>query len=182
MKIRKNLKIAAGAVAFLWLAFFFNHVTAIDLRLYGLRPRHADGLPGIFLTPFLHVDLAHLIANTGALFVLLAIALSLSLRLAVKALLIIIVAGGGLVWLLGAGNSIHIGASGVIFGLIGFLMFLGAFRREWKALAVSAAVLVLYGGALQSLLTYMPGTSWSGHLFGFISGGLAAWWTKKENC
>jgi len=181
MKIRKNLKIACAAVAVLWLVFFINHVTAVDLRFYGLRPRHVKGLLGILLAPFLHVDLSHLIANTGAFFALLLVSLSFSRRLAIKAILIIIVMGGGLVWLLGDSNSVHVGASGVIFGLIGFLMLLGAFRREWTALVISAAVLLLYGGALQSLLIYMPGTSWSGHIFGFISGALAAWWTSKES-
>ena len=194
MKMQKNLKIAAAAVAVLWLVFFINHVTAIDLRLYGLRPRHLEGLLGILLAPFLHVDVAHLIANSGAFFVLLTVSLWFSRRLAIKALLIIIVMGsgvifgligflmflGGLVWLLGGSNTVHVGASGVIFGLIGFLMFLGAFRREWTALVISAAVLLLYGGALQTLLIYMPGTSWPGHIFGFISGALAAWWTRKE--
>ncbi|UCD82370.1 MAG: rhomboid family intramembrane serine protease [Desulfobacterales bacterium] len=180
MKIGQNIRVALGAMVILWLVFFINLVTAVDLRLYGLRPRNIDGLPGILFAPFLHGDLAHLIANTGAFFVLLVVALSFSRRLAVKALLIIIVMGGGLVWLLEGSNTVHIGASGVIFGLIGFLMFLGAFRREWTAVVISAAVLILYGGAVQSLLAYLPGTSWSGHLFGFMSGVLAAWWTKKE--
>jgi len=180
MKIWRNLKIAAAAVAFLWLVFLINQVNALDLRLWGLRPRTIEGLPGIFLAPFLHGDIAHLVANSGACFVLLTVALSFSLKLASKAILIIIIVGGGLVWLLGSSHAIHIGASGVIFGLIGFLMSLGAWRREWPALLVSAIVLVLYGGAVQSLLVYTPGTSWAGHLFGFVSGVLAAWWTKKE--
>lgn len=180
MKIWKNLKISAAVLTVLWLVFFINHVIPADLRRYGLRPRTIDGLPGILFAPFLHGDLSHLTANTGALFVLLAVALSFSRKLAVKAVSIIIVLGGGMVWLLGAGDSLHIGASGVIFGLVGFLMLLGFFRREWTALAISAAVLVVYGGALRSLFVYIPGTSWSGHFFGFISGALAAWWTKKR--
>ncbi|MEJ2170582.1 MAG: rhomboid family intramembrane serine protease [Desulfobacterales bacterium] len=153
-------------------------ITGVDLRLYGLRPRNIDSLPGIIFAPFLHVDIAHLIANTGAFFVLLTVALVYKRKLAIKALLIIIMAGGSLVWLLGNGNAVHIGVSGVIFGLIGFLMSLGVFRREWKALVISAAVLVLYGGVVQSLLIYRSGTSWSGHLFGFMSGILAGWRTK----
>ena len=167
-------------MAILWLVFFINQVTALDLRLHGLRPRNIDGLPGILFAPLLHLDLAHLIANTGALFVLLTVALAYQRKLALTALLIIIVVGGSLVWLFGNGNAVHIGASGVIFGLIGFLMSLGVFRREWTALVISAAVLVLYGGAVQSLLIYRPGISWSGHLFGFLSGILAAWCTKRK--
>ncbi|NNL75095.1 MAG: rhomboid family intramembrane serine protease, partial [Desulfobacterales bacterium] len=113
-------------------------------------------------------------------FVLLVVSLSFNRVLTVKALLIIVVVGGGLVWLFGSSNSIHIGASGIIFGLMGFLMFLGVFRREWTALGFSVAIFVLYGGAILSLLTYVPGISWGGHFFGFISGVSAAWWTKIE--
>jgi membrane associated rhomboid family serine protease len=59
------------------------------------------------------------------------------------------------------------------------LMFLGLFRRNWKAVVISVAITLLYGGALYSLLIYVPGISWSGHLFGFISGVVAAWWGRK---
>jgi membrane associated rhomboid family serine protease len=178
MKIRQNLQIALAAVAILWLVFFINYFLPMDLRLYGLRPRQLDSLAGIAFTPFLHVDLRHLIANSGIIFVLLAVSLSFSRKLTFRALWIIILIGGGLVWLSGKEGTIHVGASGVIFGLIGFLMCLGIFRRDWKALIISLAILFLYGGALQSLFIYVPGISWTGHLFGFISGVLAAWWTR----
>ena len=68
---------------------------------------------------------------------------------------------------------------GIIFGLIGFLMFAGIFRRDWKSVFVSLIVFFLYGGALLSLLIYLPGVSWTGHLFGFLSGVLAASWTRS---
>jgi len=178
MKIPQNLQTALAAVAILWLVYFINFFLPVDLRLYGLRPRQLDSLAGIAYTPFLHADLRHLIANSGILFVLLTVSLSFSRKLTFKALWIIILVGGGLVWLSGKAGTIHIGASGVIFGLIGFLICLGIFRRDWKALIISLVIFLLYGGALQSLFTYVPGISWAGHLFGFISGVLTAWWTK----
>ncbi len=178
MKIRQNIQTALAAVAILWLVFFINMALPIDLRLYGLRPRHLDGLAGILLTPFLHVDLPHLIANSGVLFVLMTVSLSFSRKLTFRALWIIVLLGGGLVWLSGNEGTIHIGVSGVIFGLIGFLMCLGLFRRDWKALVSSLFIFLLYGGALQSLFIYVPGISWAGHLFGFVAGVLAAWWMK----
>ena len=180
MKIRQNIEIALVAVAILWLVHLLNLVLSIDLRLYGLRPRRIDGLWGIALAPFLHGGSGHLIANTGALFFLLTVSLSLSRRLTIMGLLIICFMGGGLVWLFGGTNTVHIGASGIIFGLIGFLMFMGVFRREWIALVFSVAIFLCYGGALLSLLTYTPGISWTGHFFGFLTGVLAAWWTKAE--
>jgi len=178
MKIRQNIQTALTAVAILWLVFFINLALPIDLRLYGLRPRHLDSLAGILLTPFLHVDLRHLLANSGILFVLMAVSLSFSRKLTFRALWIIVLVGGGLVWLSGNEGTIHIGASGVIFGLIGFLMCLGLFRRDWKALMISLFIFLLYGGVLKMLFIYVPGVSWMGHLFGFVAGVLAAWWMK----
>ena len=177
-KIRQNLEIALIAVAILWIVHLLNIVIPIEFRFYGIRPRSLEGLRGIVFSPFLHGGFGHLIANTGALFVLLTASMSFYRKLTLRALLIIQVLGGGLVWLFGSGNSVHIGASGIIFGLIGFLMFIGFFRREWRALIISIAVVLFYGGALFSLLTWMPGISWSGHFFGFLAGVLAAWWTK----
>ena len=176
MKISQNLKSAFAAIAILWLVYFINYVLPIDLRLYGLRPRHIGGLWGIAAAPFLHVDVQHLMANTGVLFILLAVSFSYSRPLTLKAILTIMLLGGGMVWLVGRGGTIHIGASGIIFGLIGFLMCLGIFRRHWKALIVSIVISILYGGALYSLLIFVPGISWTGHLFGFLAGVLAAWW------
>jgi membrane associated rhomboid family serine protease len=88
--------------------------------------------------------------------------------------------GGLAVWLFGSASAIHIGASGVVFGLVGYLLFIGLFRREWVALAVSAAVFFFYGGALLSLLQLTPGVSWSSHFYGFLAGVLAAWRTKTK--
>ena len=179
MKISQNLRLAFAAIAILWLVYFLNLVLVVDLRVYGLKPRQIDGLWGILAAPFLHVDIQHLSANTGVLFILLAVSLSYSRAQTLKALLTIMLLGGGMVWLLGMGGTIHIGASGIIFGLIGYLMCLGVFRRDWKALIISIVITVVYGGALHSLLIYMPGISWTGHLFGFISGVLAAWVTRS---
>jgi membrane associated rhomboid family serine protease len=177
-KISGNIQIAFGIVAALWLVHLLNLFLPLDLRVYGLRPRHIGGLLGIAFSPFLHSSFDHLIANTGALFILLVVSLSFSRKLTFKALSIILIFGGGLVWLFGAGNTVHIGASGVIFGLIGFLMFLGIFRGELKALIFSTAIFLLYGGALFSLLYYIPGISWTGHFFGFVAGVLVAWWVS----
>jgi len=180
MKIGQNLRTAFAAIAVLWMVYFLNFILETDLRMYGIMPRDLDGLWGIPAAPFLHVDIQHLTANSGVLFILLAVSLAYSRAQTVKAVLIIMLLGGAMVWLLGVGGTIHIGASGIIFGLIGYLVFLGLFQRNWKAVMISVVILIVYGGALHSLLIYIPGISWTGHLFGFISGVLAAWWTKRE--
>ena len=168
------------AVSIPWLVYLIDIFLPVDLRVYGMRPRNIEGLWGIVFSPFLHANYGHLIANTGALFILLFVALAFSRKLTLIALLIINVLGGGLVWVFSDANTIHIGSSGIIFGLIGFLIFIGIFRREWRALAVSIVICLIYGGALFSLLLYVPGISWTGHFFGFFAGVSAAWWTKAK--
>lgn len=184
MKLRDNLTIAFAAVATIWGIFFLDLILPIDLRMYGIMPRTLRGLIGIPLSPLLHVNLGHLIANSGALFVLLFLSLTYNRSLTLEALIIIIFLGGGLVWVFGAGHTVHIGASGVIFGLIGFLLLAGWFRRDFKALIISVVVFFLYGGVM--FVGFIPRShvSWTGHVFGFLAGVLAAWLSsldKKEN-
>ncbi len=172
-KIFENVQISMAVILILWIVYIV--LPSGLLSVYGLRPRCIDCLWGIVRSPFLHGNLTHLISNSGALFVLLIVSLSFSRKLTFFAVIIIMIGGGGLVWFFSGINTVHVGASGVIFGLIGFLIFVGFFRREWKALFFSLTVGFFYGGALFSLLTYVPGISWSGHFFGFLTGILAAW-------
>lgn len=178
--MRKNLRFALLAVAILWGIYVMDLLLPIDLRFLGLLPRSQDRIWGILTYPFVHANFQHLAANTAALFPLLIVSLSYSRRLTHSALIIIFLLTGILVWLFGRDTGVHIGVSGIVFGLIGFLMFLGVFRREWTALGVSVVIGFLYGGALLTLFTYMPSISWSSHFFGFLSGVLAAWWIKRR--
>lgn len=178
-KSHRNLETALIVVVILWLVLLADLLLPVDLRQFGIRPREIDGLAGILSAPFLHANPAHLAANSGALFVLMLVSLSYNRRLTFRAMAIIVFLGGFLVWVFGRPHTIHIGASGLIFGLIGFLLLLGFFRREWSALVVSVIIFFLYGGALLSLLIYVPGVSWSGHVFGFFSGVAAAWFARS---
>ena len=178
-KSHSNLELSVLLVVLLWLVLLADVILPVDLRQYGIRPREVGSLGGILFAPFLHANLSHLIANSGALFVLMLVSLSYNRRLTFRALTIIVLAGGLLVWIFGTPQSVHIGASGLIFGLIGFLLFTGFFRREWSALLVSIIVFLLYGGALLSLFVHAPGISWAGHFFGFLAGVLAAWLNRS---
>ena len=176
-----NAHVALIGVGLLWAVYLANFVIPVDLRRFGILPRELNGLRGVLFCPFLHANLAHIMANSGALFVLLALALSFSRDLAAMAILFIVVLGGGIVWLLGPAHTNVIGASGVVFGLLGFLLAAGLFRREWRALLLSAAVFFFYGGILLALLHNNPGVSWLGHASGFVVGVLCAWWTRRFN-
>lgn len=180
MNIKWAIKVALTVVVILWGIQALNWFLPLDLRQFGIRPHSLQGLVGIACAPFLHGNLQHLVANSSALLVLLTAALAYSRKLAFPALATIVGLGGLLVWVFGSAEATHIGASGVVFGLIGYLLLVGFFRREWLALAISAAVLLLYGGTLMSLLKVVPGVSWSSHFFGFLAGVLAAWLTKTK--
>ncbi len=175
-----NIEIAGSLIILIWVIHFLNYLIPVDFRQFGIRPRQLSGLAGIFLSPFLHGGLRHLMGNSGALFVLVVVSLSLGRKLAFAALVIIIIAGGGAVWLLGKPGTVHIGASGVIFGLIGFLLFTGFFQKRLKPVIASVIVGFFYGSALLSLFIYMPGISWSGHFWGFLSGIIAAWILRNQ--
>ena len=179
-KITDNLEIVLFCLALLWAIYFLNLVLPFDLRIYGIRPRSITGLSGILFAPFLHYSIGHLFSNSLALAPLLFFSLVYSRRLTLEAIIFIAFIGGAGIWLFGRSHTIHIGASGVIFGLIGYLLAVGFFRRELPALMVSLVVAFYYGWALFSLFVVLPGVSWAGHFFGFVAGAYAAWLTRHD--
>ncbi|MFC1644882.1 rhomboid family intramembrane serine protease [Patescibacteria group bacterium] len=162
------------AVAFIWIVHVVGWILPFNIQVLGIHPHELIGLVGIFFAPFIHASLAHLIANSLALFVLLLVAIAYDRNLAIRAILVIMIVGGLGTWIVGSSNSVHIGASGVVFGLMGYLLSLGYYQRSPKAIITSILVFLVYGGALMSLLIPVAGVSWSGHLFGFIGGIYAA--------
>lgn len=180
MSFRTNLEITFTCVALLWIVYFAGLFLPFNLLNYGIRPRSVDGLPGLIVAPFLHAGIRHLASNSIALAALLFFSLMYSRKLTFKAIVIIALAGGGGTWLFGAPNTIHVGASGIIFGLLGYLLAIGFFRRELLALLVSVAIACYYGWAVFSVFIVLPGVSWTGHFFGFASGIVAAWLTRDE--
>lgn len=171
--IPKSVVAATTFLAVIWAVYLLDLMLPADLRALGIRPRSVSGLGGILFAPFLHANFGHIVANSAALFILLVLAFTVEYRSVLPALGVISVVGGGGSWLFGS-PGVHIGASVLIFGLTGYLLSFGLYRRNPKAAIVSLAVLILYGGSLFSLLIPVPGISWSGHFFGFIGGIIAA--------
>jgi membrane associated rhomboid family serine protease len=150
-----------------------NLVSHGALLGYGIRPRTLAGLSGIVFSPFIHANLAHLVANTVPFLVLATMVALRGLREFFLVTGLVMVLGGGAVWLFGRPFSVHIGASGLIFGYLGFLLARGVFERSLTAIVLSLVTLFLYGGAIWGLLPLTPGVSWEGHLFGFLAGIVA---------
>ncbi|MBT9313949.1 rhomboid family intramembrane serine protease [Leptothoe spongobia] len=147
---------------------------------YGIRPRSLSGLWGIPLAPLLHGGFRHLIANTVPLLTLSWWVMMRSMGTWLMATVMITLLGGASTWLLARGGSVHIGASGLIFGYLGFLVARGYFERTMGAIAISLFVLITYGAMFWGVFPSQPGISWESHLFGFISGIIAAYWLTSK--
>ncbi|MEM7125388.1 MAG: rhomboid family intramembrane serine protease [Chloroflexota bacterium] len=148
---------------------------------YGIQPRTADGFRNILFAPFLHYGFDHLIGNTIPFVVLggLVIIRRESDFLWVSAISAL-VSGLG-IWALGFPNTVHLGVSGVIFGYMGYLLLRGYFERSILSIVIALFAGFLYGGMLFGLIMpFRPGISWLGHFFGFVGGGLAAYWMVKD--
>ena len=161
-------------VAAIWAVQALNW--AIGYRLnttFGLIPRQTAGLDGILGMPFLHGSFSHLMSNTPPLLLMGALLAVTATRALLAINCIIVVVGGGLVWLLGS-PAIHVGASGLVFGWFGFLVVRGLVDRSPIALGVSLLVGILYGSIVWVLLPGQPGVSWEAHLFGALAGATAA--------
>ena len=171
--VQQEIKGVVAFVAAIW-AMFLLECFVPSLTSFGLTPRTLVGLMGIPAMPFLHHNLQHITSNTVPLFVLL-ILLAGSRARSWEVVTGIVLLGGGLLWLCGRSVT-HIGASGLIFGLIAFLMVSGCLERRFIPLAISIAVTFFYGGTLISGVIPRLGShiSWDGHLFGAIAGGIVA--------
>jgi membrane associated rhomboid family serine protease len=144
------------------------------LDRFGIRPRRLDALAGILAAPLLHSGWAHLAANSLPFVVLGWLVMLRKVRDFFVVSVVVVVVGGLGVWLIGSANSVHVGASGLIFGYLGYLIARGYFERSFAAVALAVLVAVVYGSVLWGVLPTQRGVSWEGHLFGFIGGVLAA--------
>ncbi|KEF33392.1 peptidase S54 [Deinococcus sp. RL] len=151
-----------------------------SLDLYGIVPRDLARLENVLTAPFLHGDFAHLVANTGPLAVLALMGALRGMGRFLAANAVIIVLGGGLVWLLGRGESLHLGASLLVFGYLAYLLGVGWWERTPGAILAALLALFLYGGALWGVLPTDPLVSWEAHLFGFVAGLVAAAWLHER--
>jgi membrane associated rhomboid family serine protease len=167
--------VSAGFVAVLWVVEIADAVTPRQsLDRFGIEPRSEEGLLGIALAPFLHGGFAHLEANSLPLLVLgFLVAVVSTARYAAVLAWSWVVSGAG-VWLVAPSDSITVGASGLVFGLLTYLVVAGFLERNALRILVGVGVFLLYGSILLGVLPGTPGVSWQGHLFGALGGLLAA--------
>lgn len=187
---KKTLVIPTFLLVIIWTIFLIEY-SGLGLKgCYGVVPRTLYGIKGIFLSPLFHSSWTHLISNSFPLFFLSFLALLMYDRLAYYVLIFGWFLSGILLWLIGNppfmddGLGCHIGASGIVYLLASFILFSGIIRRERGLMAISAIVILLYGGMFWGVIPeeFLPTTSnggnpisWEGHLSGFVVGGFFAY-------
>jgi membrane associated rhomboid family serine protease len=172
---RKNaLLLVVGMIALMWVLEIIDVAADHRLDQYGIHPRDVDGLPEIVSAPFLHVGFQHLISNTIPFAIMgAAIALGGLVRVALVTAVVGLVSGLG-TWLIAPANSIHLGASGLVFGYASYLIARGIYSRRLAEIAVGVVVVGVWGLALLQSLLPQEGISWQAHLFGAVGGVVAA--------
>ncbi|MCW6035507.1 rhomboid family intramembrane serine protease [Spirulina subsalsa FACHB-351] len=154
-------------------------IGSCNLIRFGIIPHNLIGLRGVLLAPFIHGGFPHLIANTIPFIVLGWLVMLQETRDFWIVTAFTMVVGGLGTWVFGMPCSFHIGASILIYGYLGFLLFRGYYERNFMSILLSIVVFSLYGGVIWGVLPTQPGVSWQGHLFGLIGGILAAKYIGK---
>ena len=172
-RLRRSALAALYFIALIWLIWLVDGLFNLGLRSFGVYPRHFDGLAGILFAPLIHSSFSHVFANTLPVLILGTAFLYFYPRSAAPGLPVIYLGTGLLVWLF-ARSSMHIGASGLVYGMVFFLFLIGILRRDRRSVAVSLTVFFLYGGMVWGILPIQHGVSFESHLAGAVIGvGLA---------
>ncbi len=160
---RLAVKIASCFVALLWAIALLNWALGLGPDDFGVRPRELAGLAGILFAPLVHAGIGHLIANSPPLLVLGTAMLYLYPNAALRVLPAVYLGPGIAVWLFARGG-VHVGASGLIYGLVSYILVAGLIRRDRRAIAASLLVSFMYGTLAWGVLPIQPGVSWETHL------------------
>lgn len=160
-------------VALLWIIHLVFVVFQINPSNFALVPRRVFGLWGILTSPFLHSDWGHLFNNSFPLLFTGSMMYIFYRKAMFPAIFIIYLGTGLAVWLFGH-NGYHIGASGVVYGMVSFIFWSGIFRKNTEAIILSLIVVLLYSGMIVGIFPEDPGISWESHLFGAMMGLLTA--------
>lgn len=163
-----------GITASMWVVQLVNAAMGGALEFYGIHSLWPTGLIGIVTAPFLHGSWEHLIGNTVPLLVLGWLTLLGGTRQWVRATLVVMVCSGLFAWTFSAPGTLTIGASGMVFGYLGYLLARGLVTRRLRDIVVALIVFVLYGSVLWGVLPGQYGVSWQAHLGGALGGVLAA--------
>ncbi len=162
----------------MWIAETLDLLLGGQLDGAGIEARETDGLLGVLFAPFLHGGFDHLLSNTVPVLVLGTLVATAGRALFWRVTGTVILLGGLGTWLIAPPATTTIGASGLVFGYLGYLLVAGVRTRHWRDLLIGAAVLLVYGTLLLGALPWVvaANVSWQAHLTGALAGGASAWW------
>ena len=172
--LKSRLILLLVPLGLMWVIECLNAPMGGALDTFGIVPRTLTGLRGIVFGPFLHANFPHLMANTLPFIILGWFVVMRRTADFIWVSLIVMLIGGLGTWAIAPSYTVHVGASGVIFGYLGFLLSRAYFERSLVSIALSIVIGVTYGGLIWGVLPGQEGISWQGHLFGFLGGIVAA--------
>jgi membrane associated rhomboid family serine protease len=175
----ESMRFPLLAITAIWLVHLYQAAVGFDPGEYGIMSRRIWGLRGILTGPLVHGSWGHLISNTFPLFVLTGISLYFFRKVAMRAFWMIYFLTGIAVWLFARPVS-HIGASGIVYGLVAFIFWNGIFRRSLRSIILAAIVMLLYSGMFMGVMPDQEGISWESHLLGSLMGIFTSFWFKEE--
>ena len=178
-RVQSSVRLPFFMLCLMWGVQLVQSLTRLDLGILGVYPRRVEGLWGVLLSPLVHGGFGHLLSNSLPLFVLSALILFFYRRVALPAMGWIYLLTGILVWAFGR-PVYHVGASGVVYGLVAFVFWTGVFRRNFKSIALAGLVLFYYGSMFIGILPGEEGISWESHLLGAGAGVVVAFWYKDK--
>lgn len=180
-EFRTPIYTALRMVAVLWAVHLLRLIGLFDLPAasLGVYPRRLFGLSGILTSPLIHSGWKHLLSNSVPLLAMITVIWAFYRRVSWPAFLMVYLLTGLSVWLF-ARPVFHIGASGVVYGLVSFVFWSGIFRRSLKSIVLALIVVMVYTPMFAGVLPNQEGISWESHLLGGFVGILVAWWFRRD--
>lgn len=182
-KIYRSMLFPLMIVIIMWTVKIYEWSTKSDFAEYGINPQSVKGLIGLITSPFIHADFNHLIANSVPLLVTLSIIFYFYREVSIIVFFLIWLFTNVWVWSFAVHNTYHIGASGLVYGFVSFLLFSGLIRRNARLMAISMLIIFLYGGLFWGIFPdFFPhrNISWESHLMGGIAGLVMAFFYRKK--
>ena len=179
-RLRIAFTVALSFALLLWMLKLVEYLGGVDFAQFGIYPRHAGGLAGILCAPFIHASVSHLLANTPPIIVIGTMLLYGYPRASIVFLPVLYLGSGIAVWLF-ARESYHIGASGLAFGMLFFVLTSGVIRWRRRTIAISLVVFFLYGGMISGIVPGASEISFESHLSGALFGILLAFLLRNRD-
>jgi membrane associated rhomboid family serine protease len=172
---RKALFVMVGFLAILWIIQLVNAADHYELTIdYGIRPRQAGSLPYILTAPFLHVSWTHIESNSGPLFIFGFLAAYRGVVRFLGLTGLVIIVSGLAEWFTGTKGTVGVGASGVVFGYLGYILVKGFFDRHGIDILIGAVMALCFAYQFTVLLPH-AGIGWQAHIGGLAAGVVGGW-------